>query len=441
MRTIKNYIIANNVKNPFQMRATSPLKTNYAELLRSDVSGDKIKAGKITGSTSVVAVEPVSNKTETGVNSFGKALPGLDDTDKDATEKKQFNDGLRKRIDKAPNVAKEAKLSTKLYKKEKRQNKRADKIYKKNPDVFDRRKQGGLDQIASSASEADNMDFSVSADDIMNEANLTSQNKMVADMTPQINKSDIGAKVKSNIASSIKDRGAVTGSKKSDEITNVMKDDINKSLTQNHELYKMKSNYPASESNKKANKKQMAQINMANIHHAMRQPGSNKNTSHDPNSYINRAFLGFLPNLDKMAGKTNPRKNYVTPLNYNPFSPRQQDIVGQVYNPSGNDISQFQDGQAFNKSASNPNTYNQPAIPTEADTTMNDLQTGNAPMGAFGDDLSGAMMSPTGLAPEQGMGSTQFGGVTPNLTRKEIRRQRRQENRQYRRTGIRPFGG
>ena len=232
MRTIKNYIIANNVKNPFQMRATSPLKTNYAELLRSDVSGDKIKAGKITGSTSVVAVEPVSNKTETGVNSFGKALPGLDDTDKDATEKKQFNDGLRKRIDKAPNVAKEAKLSTKLYKKEKRQNKRADKIYKKNPDVFDRRKQGGLDQIASSASEADNMDFSVSADDIMNEANLTSQNKMVADMTPQINKSDIGAKVKSNIASSIKDRGAVTGSKKSDEITNVMKDDINKSLTQ-----------------------------------------------------------------------------------------------------------------------------------------------------------------------------------------------------------------
>ena len=37
MPTIKNYIIANNVKNPFQMRATSPLKTNYAELLRSDV--------------------------------------------------------------------------------------------------------------------------------------------------------------------------------------------------------------------------------------------------------------------------------------------------------------------------------------------------------------------------------------------------------------------
>ena len=164
-----------------------------------------------------------------------------------------------------------------------------------------------------------------------------------------------------------------------------------------------------------------------------------------------------------------------SPLKYsiaNPFSPSQQDLIGQVYNPGGNDINQFQQNQGANKvtygqpnPAGNPNTYNQPAIPTEADTTMNDLQMGNAPMG---DDLSGGMMPPTGLAPEQGMGSTR--GFVPQLSRKERRQQRRSdrreqgtglrnfmtravtggmlgyngpgnEDRQYRRTGIRPFGG
>lgn len=139
----------------------------------------------------------------------------------------------------------------------------------------------------------------------------------------------------------------------------------------------------------------------------------------------------------------------------NPFNPSQQDLVGQVYNPGGNDINQFQQNQSANKvtygqpnPASNPNTYNQPAIPTEADTTMNDLQMGNAPMG---DDLSGGMMPTTGLAPEQGMGSTQFGGVNTNPTidlRRQQNRSTRQANRadkkakrisdrEYRSTGYR----
>ena len=34
-------------------------------------------------------------------------------------------------------------------KKKNPKNERADRIYKRNPEVFDRRKQGGLDQIAS----------------------------------------------------------------------------------------------------------------------------------------------------------------------------------------------------------------------------------------------------------------------------------------------------
>jgi len=136
-----------------------------------------------------------------------------------------------------------------------------------------------------------------------------------------------------------------------------------------------------------------------------------------------------------------------SPLNYsiaNPFSPSQQDLIGQVYNPSGNDINSFQQNQGANKvtygqpnPAGNPNTYNQPAIPTEADTTMNDLQMGNAPMG---DDLSGGMMPPTGLAPEQGMGSTR--GFVPQLSRKERRQQRRSDRRDTRReqgTGLRNF--
>ena len=93
-------------------------------------------------------------------------------------------------------------------------------------------------------------------------------------------------------------------------------------------------------------------------------------------------------------------------------------------------------------------------------------------MGAFGDDLTGAMNNNAGLPPEQGMGSTR--GFVPQLSRKERRQQRRSDrrdarrdqgtglrnfmtravtggmlgyngsgnqDRQYRRTGNRPFGG
>ena len=143
----------------------------------------------------------------------------------------------------------------------------------------------------------------------------------------------------------------------------------------------------------------------------------------------------------------------------NPFSPTEQGTMGGVFNPTGNDINQFQTNQGFNKSkynvgygqpegALNPNTYNEPPIPTEAETTMNDLQMANAPMG---DDMTGGMMNRVGLPPEQGMGSTQTGGVTANLTRDERRAQRRERranrwrsridkkrsDKEYRRTGQR----
>jgi hypothetical protein len=145
----------------------------------------------------------------------------------------------------------------------------------------------------------------------------------------------------------------------------------------------------------------------------------------------------------------------------NPFSPTEQGAMGGVFNPTGNDINQFQSNQGFNKNqynigygqpegALNPNTLNEPPIPTEGSLTTTDLASGNVPMG---DDFSGLDLATA--APEQGMGSTQTGGVTANLTRKEQRQLRRKErrgrrwgamlsrkgnnasDRQYRRTGQR----
>ncbi len=111
-----------------------------------------------------------------------------------------------------------------------------------------------------------------------------------------------------------------------------------------------------------------------------------------------------------------------SPVNYsvpNPFTPRQQDIVGNVYNPSGDDINQFEQGQAFNKFASNPNTLNEPPIPTEAQTTMNDLQMENEPMNVFGENLPGAL--------------------NPRQQRKADRRSRRADRRANRQGGFRNF--
>jgi hypothetical protein len=88
-------------------------------------------------------------------------------------------------------------------------------------------------------------------------------------------------------------------------------------------------------------------------------------------------------------------KKRKSPANYsvpNPFTPRQQDIVGNIYNPGGGDINQFEQGQAFNKFASNPNTLNNPSIPTEAQTTMNDLQMENEPFNAFSQNKKSPLM-------------------------------------------------
>ena len=147
----------------------------------------------------------------------------------------------------------------------------------------------------------------------------------------------------------------------------------------------------------------------------------------------------------------------LAPLQQNPFSPTEQEVMGGVFNPTGNDINQFQSNQGFNKNqynigygqpegALNPNTLNEPPIPTEGSLTTTDLASGNVPMG---DDFSGLDFATA--APEQGMGSTQTGGVTANLTidqRRDQNRLRRQNrradrkaqrisNREYRRTGIR----
>ena len=383
---------------PFQMRALSPLKMDYTGLLKNNVGKDGIKAANITGTTSIAAVDAISNTPETGVKKFGEDLEGLDD-DNNGVEKTKFNEGLKKRIDSAGNPAKKQRLQNKLERKQIKQGARAEKLKVRGGDQKSKlieRKYNEKNIIKRGLDKTQETDLSVDSKKLK----LPKVNSNF-DFDAQINK----LKLRDEVTPSA---SAVTGSKDSNKTTNTMGDDIAEYLTSGGNVpdsLKPKTNEEIQEEMKEIQKKL---------------------------------------EIEDTIGKGDTFRsgiNYNSPLNYNPFSPRQQDIVGQVYNPSGNDISEFQDGQAFNKSASNPNTYNQPAIPTEADTTMNDLQTGNAPMGAFGDDLSGAMISPTGLAPEQGMGSTQFGGVTPNLTRKEIRRQRRQENRQYRRTGIRPFGG
>ena len=131
----------------------------------------------------------------------------------------------------------------------------------------------------------------------------------------------------------------------------------------------------------------------------------------------------MMDRMDKLKNrKNNSPGNYNSPLKYsiaNPISPNQQAIIGQVYNPNGNDISQFEDGQAFNKFASNPNTLNEPLIPTEAQTTMNDLQMENEPMNVFGENLPGAL--------------------NPRQQRKADRRSRRADRRANRQGGFRNF--
>ena len=365
---------------PFKLRSQSPLN-NWATISYNKPSlKDQVGTG-------VGVSAPVRDQTE-----FKHGAQVFIDENENKTS--EFNTNLKDRIKGADNIAKKTRLEGKLGRKEKRQAARADKIQrrndKRNPQTELTEKIAITKDIKPSTPTVESVKFKI--------------NKGTNLDTKAVN-TDID-KIKARHQKDLLDRKNIK--KDSNKTTNAMGDDIAEYLTSGGNVpdsLKPKTNEEIQEEMREIQKKLQ---------------------------------------IEDTIGKGDTFRsgiNYNSPLNYNPFSPRQQDIVGQVYNPSGNDISEFQDGQAFNKSASNPNTYNQPAIPTEADTTMNDLQTGNAPMGAFGDDLSGAMMSPTGLAPEQGMGSTQFGGVTPNLTRKEIRRQRRQENRQYRRTGIRPFGG
>jgi hypothetical protein len=159
------------------------------------------------------------------------------------------------------------------------------------------------------------------------------------------------------------------------------------------------------------------------------------------------------PNITDISNKRMPERGSAatyrdpdSPLNYspvNPFSPREQGVIGNIYNPSGNDISQFEDTQLRGKDLANvrlggaqmepivvdpkgnpvnlnPNTLNEPPIPTEADTTMNDLQMGNEPMGAvFGENLPGAL--------------------NPRQQRKADRRSRRADRRANRQGGFKNF--
>ena len=321
MPTIKKYIIKpDNVKNPFQMRALSPLKLDYTGLLKNNVGKDGIKAANITGTTSITAVDAISNTPETGVKKFGKDL-GLDD-DNDGVEKTKFNEGLKKRIDSAGNIAKKTRLEGKLGRKEKRQAARADKIQrrndKRNPQTDLTERIGITKDIKPSTPTVESVKFKI--------------NKGTTLDTKAVN-TDID-KIKARHQKDLLDRKNIK--KYSNKTTNTMGDDIAEYLTSGGNVpdsLKPKTNEEIQEEMKEIQKK-----------------------------------LEIQDTIGK--GDTfGSGINYNSPLNYNPFSPRQQDIVGQVYNPSGNDISQFQDGQAFNKSASNPNTYNQPAIPTEADTT------------------------------------------------------------------------
>ena len=276
--------------------------------------------------TGINKVDPI--KTNTNLQQENEDF--LNKGVSDETKSRGKNQGLVDRINKQTNPAKKARMERRLDKRKDRQanrlsnqNRRAEKIYKKNPNI----KQKKLDAIAKEAANADNVN-SFDTDQIVSEA---------------------------------------------------LSDNLNK---------------------------------------------SNNNNSSNNDTWSPQGGFDMETGLDS-SGKAMPeyRKDESTPLAYsvaNPFSPNQQDLIGQVYNPNGNDINQFQDGQAFNKSASNPNTLNEPPIPTEADTTMNDLQMGNEPMGAvFGENLPGAL--------------------NPRQQRKADRRSRRADRRANRQGGFQNF--
>ena len=61
--------------------------------LKNNVGGDKIKAGNITGYTSVTAVDPIS----TGVEQFGSNLPGIEDKPQKKNEETRNNEAKTER--------------------------------------------------------------------------------------------------------------------------------------------------------------------------------------------------------------------------------------------------------------------------------------------------------------------------------------------------------
>ena len=194
---------------------------------------------------------------------------------------------------------------------------------------------------------------------------------------------------------------------------------ISNKLTRPSDLYRTKSNYPASEE-----KGDQRTIRMKNLERTYETEGAvRKYVSNLAKGGQYSSSASDSPDFTVFAKERKKAIKSISPANYsiaNPFTPRQQDIVGNVYNPSGDDINQFEQGQSFNKFASNPNTLNEPPIPTEADTTMNDLQMGNEPMGAvFGENLSGVL--------------------NPRQQRKADRRSRRADRRANRQGGFQNF--
>ena len=448
MPTIKKYIIKpDNVKTPFQMRATSPLN-NWATI-RFNKPALKDQVG-----TGVGVAAPIKDQTE-----FKHGAQVFIDENENKTN--EFNTNLKDRIKGADNIAKKTRLEGKLGRKEKRQAARAHKIQrrndKRNPQAELTERTAMRQEIKPGTFKTQNLEITKGTDYSSYNTLSISQQKYQDELTKKKDNED-----------------RVVTSINGDE-----KVDISKQKPATLSTYQQMmggGNPPPPRPNTSTKK-----VNVVSDEEKTKDVSNfNKFLNLDPTLDLRDVFKkgpkkpnaldeykrfteeakekGMSPRAYAEWKRNNSPNNFNSPLNYsvaNPFNPSQQDLIGQVYNPSGNDINSFQQNQGANKvtygqpnPAGNPNTYNQPAIPTEADTTMNDLQMGNAPMG---DDLSGGMMPPTGLAPEQGMGSTQFGGVNTNPTidlRRQQNRSTRQANRadkkakrisdrEYRSTGYR----
>ena len=163
MPSIKNYII----DNPFKLRSQSPLNftpdTKLVEVKSKVIGktgGEKAGKGSTVGTgvdTNQWNIDVKAAEEKNNTNGYQGADNLKKEIDESKSAPREANFMLKNKIEHSKNIAQKARLQVKLKRKEERQKKRADRIYKRNPDLFDPRTQGEFNAMESSAAEADKM--------------------------------------------------------------------------------------------------------------------------------------------------------------------------------------------------------------------------------------------------------------------------------------------